>query len=287
MKKLALASVAFAAVSAFGAGNAFATAGAGVHFYDTPTAFDSAPATTNNDSMKWGVLTGSTSGIAAGPISQPNPAQMTQPSTLGNVDVTESYRNPNTTSPSQLSVLFQGSGVFGGFVHGQAVLTPNGTGPLTLTFSKPIDAVGFTLGVPFGFTTGQVGDVYTAVVTVSGGGVATPQTHDFAGTLETACTSAPCNFVGITSSKGFTTLGFSVSFTDPIPAPVGLTNLEISDSSPAAIPEPASLAVLGIGLLGLGSLRKRRTMSAGGGTRWSPFGRWRVAAHPPGPTTPP
>jgi hypothetical protein len=48
------------------------------------------------------------------------------------------------------------------------------------------------------------------------------------------------------------------------------------------IPEPASLSVLGAGLLGLGALRRRRgARDPAAGSRWSPFGRWRVANGPP------
>lgn len=51
------------------------------------------------------------------------------------------------------------------------------------------------------------------------------------------------------------------------------------------IPEPASLSVLGAGLFGLGALRRRRrSRDPAVGSRWSPFGRWRVAVGPPDPT---
>lgn len=274
MKRLALASVGLAAVSAFGAGDAFAT---GVTFYATATAFGMHEST--NDHVDWNTafgsaLPGGTTGlVTSGSPPIPFSAASTKGHTINGI-----YHPAVSAS---VSVFNQGTGsITAGFAHLAAVLVANKVGTLTLSFTHTIDALSFVVS-PDGASTSTKYDADVSVfnnATLLG-------SETSASTVKTSCTGNTCNFIGIVDTAGFNKIEIALQNTSThvtafAPA-VG--NFTMQDM--ASVPEPASLSVLGVGLLGLAALgRRRRPFTPDSGMRWSPFGRWRVV-DPPDQTT--
>jgi hypothetical protein len=190
------------------------------------------------------------------------------------------YTYPSGTG--SVSVFFQSSGVQSGFIANTDVLLTNGSGALTLSFTKALVDVGFFVSPASGFG-GSTGEHFIATVGASLSAVPVGSTG-VNGTIVTGCSAASCTFVGLADPAGFNKLTISIANSDGgAPYPVGIGNLELDQSQ---IPEPASLSVLGIGLVGLGALRRRRrSVSDSGGARGDPFGRWRATKGSPEQTS--
>ena len=300
MKQLALASVAFAAVSAFGAGNTFAIAPSITIVEGQEGVF--------NDTANWGPTSsgGSVLGAAHG---TGNFAITTSVVSANGINVKASYNvvlpTPTgagyggTTSANLVYGVQDGArplGVKFGMPNGASVLWGSTAGAMGLSFSKPIQALGFYVS-PAGFAQSDFANaVFTAKIQAFGKTVLHDDlisaTYSFAGTVDDGCGSGDepaCTFVTATASvtsnfTGFTsalvTLTSMSGDTTTLFAPV-ISDLSMEDPS-TPMPEPAGLSVLGIGLLGLTALRRRRRSGSPDETaRWSPFGRWRVSGMPP------
>jgi hypothetical protein len=292
MKKLALASVAFAGITAFGAGNSFAAA---------PTFYSSVTAVPWNDNAIWEAngLGGPTL-ATAGPVTSPTNVTMTTSvvSTLGvHVEGSQQVHLAPGNIGASASLLFgiQNSaaphlGVNGGFPNNTHVLYGSTTGQMGVHFSKPVKGFGFYVSpIP----TSDTGSTFNAFVEVfgktTGGTTELLGSKDAVGTIDMSCSAASCTFVGATTSGnpnivGITNVLINVDMGPThnvdrqAPLPPGISNVLLES---AAVPEPASMSILGAGLLGLGALRRRRqSTKPGGAWRWSPFGRWRFSNRP-------
>jgi PEP-CTERM motif len=272
MKKLALASAAFAGLSAFGAGDAFAT---GITFYTNASSFYASPNGGGvQDSIDFGTLVGGVSGSVATSNTSGVPATFKSATEKG-IGYTGSFL-ANTGAISRISVAFQTSSYQLGFSNG-AVLLGNEAGLLKLSFTKPISAL--LLAVAPG-TTGLGITQFEARVTAFPGGA----TQSVTGTYQASCGfSSGCTVLGVTDPTGISSIIIAVSDPGPPSYQPSIFDPQINDST-QGIPEPATLGLLGAGLTGLAAFRRRRrSRDPGDGSRWSPFGRWRVTGHPPDP----
>jgi MYXO-CTERM domain-containing protein len=282
MKKLALASVALAGVAAFGAGDAFAAGFVGYTNTLNPGGFSS------TDYTLWGSV-GATGSAGGG-----STATFDAVSHKNHIGVTAQYMATPTPSFAPTLKVFQqsplmmlqaevvdgGDFIHGGFPDGMTVLgnnvTSGNSGSIQLFFAQGLSAIGLDLS-PFTADWGANLIAYnSAGITL--GTVSLTGANLCRGTGYAGCTSP--QFIGATDP---TTPIASVDIFINGNGSIAIGTL-LETASP--IPEPASLSVLGVGLLGLAALgRRRRSRDPDDGSRWSPFGRWRVAKHPPDPTT--
>jgi hypothetical protein len=270
MKKLALASVAFAGVTAFGAGDSFAAGFTG--FTSGPAGFAS------TDTAVWSIPytdAGGTGGSAGATIH----------SVLHNIRTTVSFasttahQNPTLTAFNQNCSGSTGHAICAGFKPNTHVLGDNafeGTGLLELGFNKNLSAFGLSLS--------NVGRDWGATLTLFDGAadIGDVKLSDLAtcrGTSNITGCHTPVFLGAIVTGQVIT--GASLALTGSGPLIIGTLFQALPTSK---IPEPISLSVLGVGLLGLGVARRRRhAHDPADGSRWSPFGRWRVANSPPDP----
>jgi hypothetical protein len=273
MKKLALASVAFAGVTAFGAGDSFAV---GFTPYTSMTGFSF------TDTTVWNNVGNQAAGSTGGT------ASFSHASTIKHIGATATFEATTTTMIPTLTVFNQGCppgvhGVCAGFAPNTHVLGDNafeGTGTISLAFTQHLSALGFQLSphgedwsaeATFFSGAGTVTSPYTKIDKVT-----LPNHQLCNGTAFTGCTNPA--FLGLASTTPITAASISLVGAGPL----YLGTLDEKLFSSAKIPEPATLSLLGAGLLGLGALRRRRRgRDPADGSRWSPFGRWRVANGPP------
>jgi len=269
MKKLALASVAFAGVTAFGAGDSFAVGFVG--YTSGPAGFS------HTDTTVWSPVGASSNGGAGGT------AGMTGHSTIKHIGVTASFASTSSSTSPTLTIFNQNCGagisahVCVGFKPNTHVLGDNafeGTGVLELSFTKGLSAFGLSLS--------NAPPDWGAEATFFDG-TAILGTASFTGKPNCFGTGAEnCHnpaFLGAIVTGAVIT-GASITLNPLGAGPLYLG--ELYDSLPSKIPEPISLSLLGVGLLGLGAVRRQRhARDPADGARWSPFGRWRVAESPP------
>jgi hypothetical protein len=270
MKKLALASVAFAGVTAFGAGDSFA---AGFVGYTSTAGFSS------TDTTVWGPVGESSPGGTGGT------AGLTGVSTKNHIGVTASYEAGSPSASPTLTVFNQncgggtGNAACGGFKPNTHLLGNNGSGAISLVFTQKLSALGFELSPQFSdwdahatFFTGPNGNIKLGSVTLTG--------MPFCRGTDAENCRIPA-FIGATDTT-LPITGATISLSNGGSTSLLIGTLDEELFPTTKIPEPASLSVLGAGLLGLGALRRRRgARDPAAGSRWSRFGRWRVANGPP------
>lgn len=294
MKKLALASVAFAGVLAYGAGDAFAvTPAVGFVGYN------------NNGSSVPGQIFSSTDytlfsplGVAATTSAAGGTAGVYYHSHKG-VQIEAMMGATTTSGFPELSVLKQYNGattantVRAGFPPGTNVLATNGRfstsggsapGPILLSFStQGLSSIGFDVSPAAAVDWDATITVLTATsMGFSLLGTVTISNARYCFGTSVGPTACPAQFFGASDhQKPIDLVIVGLSSTGPL-AIGPFMETKFGSKPPPGIPEPASLSILGAGLLGLGALRlRRRGRDPGDGSRWSPFGRWRVAEHPP------
>lgn len=290
MKKLALASVAFAGICAYGAGDAFAQP---VVIYDN-SGFAA------NDYANWVAPTSSTV-VSTAVNSGSSPAMVNVSTSItsnNGIKVTATYSPIVAGSGGTASLLYGvqgGSGSMGvdyalpvgtNAIWG-ATSVWEGGGPIKISFSQSVAGFGFFVS-PAGFAqTGYLSESFVAQVQVSGKtalGAGFMTSSSVVGSIVNGCSGSGCNFISSTASTGGGITSVTVSLLGDLPGAFqpAISNVLIADEQRQGIPEPASLSVLGAGLMGLGAMYRRRRMGdPGGGWRWSPFGRWRVSGLPP------
>ncbi len=238
--------------------------------------FTSGPASFSfTDTTVWTPVGAGSSGGVGGVAGQ------TGVSALKHIGVTASFGATTSTMNPRLHIFNQNCAggantVCAGFKPNTHVLGDNSfesTGVIELAFSKGLSAFGLTLsnappdwGATLTFT-----DAGADIGNVSLSGLVTCR-----GTSNLTGCHTPV-FLGATVT-GQVITGASITLTGAGPLfPGGLF-----EALPSKIPEPISLSVLGVGLLGLGAVRRRRHEGdPADGSRWSPFGRWRLADSPP------
>lgn len=266
MKKLALASVAFAAVSAFGAGNSFATT----------TFISSSGAVAWNDSADW--TAGNATGVAnMGASAATLTATTSVNSAVQGIGVQLDYTS--VVSPGATNSLLyglQGSGLNLQFPGGHPAMFGSSAGSLKVSFTKGLEAVGFFVS-PAELGAGDIGSHYNVNLTIING-VGHSESFTYTGlSFDTSCLTASCTFVGAQAS-GSTIMAalFSITNSDvPITYAPAIDTVSM-ETETVATPEPASLTVLGVGLFGLSAIRRRRATTAGKGGPWGFLDRWRV-----------
>ena len=274
MKKLALASVAFAGVTALGAGNSFASPG--FIAYNDAGSTPNGHTFSSTDHTFW-PATGSESGGTGGT------AHYTFTSTGSHhIKGTASFGSFSASADPTISFFHEASSGRG-FPAGANVMRTNtprldSTATITLFFAQGLSAFGLDLSpiasdwggdiAAFGASNHLLG-----TASVTGAAICNGQTN------------CPVQFLGVSDSvTPITKIEVSLSGSTFGPIQIGPLDEKLAVSR---IPEPASLSVLGAGLLALGALRRRRLHDPEDGSRWSPFGRWRVTGRPPDRKHPP
>jgi hypothetical protein len=294
MKKLALASVAFAGICAYGAGNAFASPS--VTFSTNPNSVASW-----NDEAQWvpgqgGALTVSTV------VSSTTGLYSISTSVTSNKGVTVTATVPDIFLGASTSTSLY-NGVQNGDTRPVAYTYPTGTSVLfgssgnsmQIDLSSKVEGVGFYLSPNLGSST--VGTTFYTRVSVYGSGGMLLGQDTISRVFQQSCTGDSCAFVsssvtGATAAITSAIVEFSTSsgfgsFDPPTVGPVYLNepSQQGGGGGPEDTPEPASLSVLGMGLLGLSALRRRRKGGLGANGLRQMFGRWRSGGIPPDSAT--
>jgi hypothetical protein len=203
-----------------------------------------------NDGIDWGHL---------GPQFTPIPNPVTVTTTLGGSVVVAQQSGAGYRLDQNLATGFSGNFAlndhlyYTGFVQGSA-----NQGPVTLTFAAPISGVGTQIEPDF--NTGDQGSFQGFVTAYDSMGNALA-TFTENGKYNSAQDNSAM-FIGVSDSIAeIAKITFGLTSAPVNNADFVINQVSIANQSPAAVPEPASLSLLGIGsltLLGYGWRRRQQ-----------------------------
>jgi Protein of unknown function (DUF642)/PEP-CTERM motif len=173
--------------------------------------------------------------------------------------------NDGTTVDNGKNVLWINNGSYG-------LSTPFGNDFLDLTGttdSTPYDGVVQTITtvsgqqyvLTFDLGVSTNGGPFSGTISVSAGinGSGTTFTDDGStGTLTSDNTLWTDESLPFTATSASTVVSF-IGETDSAGEFIGLDNVSVNPAAPASVPEPASMALIGVGLAGIGVIRRRRS----------------------------